>query len=65
MFERGQKVEKVDGYAWVGIVLGSFETFEGKLRVVVQQCDLYDGSGKKIAGGAIHIFSPQQLAVVA
>lgn len=50
----GDKVQKVRGYSWPGIVVAVFETLEGQTRVVVE-CTVSE------VRGALHIYSPEQL----
>lgn len=53
-FYPGDKVEKISGYKWPGIVVSSFLTLSGKRRYVVE-CTVPE------VKGALHIYSPQQL----
>ena len=50
----GEKVEKVKGYRWPGVVVAIFETTKGKLRYVVE-CTVPEVSG------ALHIYAPDQI----
>lgn len=50
----GDKVEKVSGYKWPGVVVAVFHTLAGDLRIVVE-CTV------KEVSGALHIYSIQQL----
>jgi hypothetical protein len=50
----GDKVEKVSGYKWPGIIVADFLTIKGQQRFVVE-CVCPD------VAGALHIFSPEQL----
>lgn len=53
----GDKVQKVKGYRWPGIVVSVFETTRGQLRCVVE-CTVPEVSG------ALHIYNFDQLEVV-
>ena len=53
----GDKVEKVSGYKWPGVILASFSTTRGEHRLVVE-CLVPE------VAGALHIFAPEQLRVV-
>lgn len=53
----GDKVEKVSGYRWPGVVVAVFETTQGKLRIVVE-CTVPE------VAGALHIYNPEQLQVL-
>ena len=53
----GDRVEKVTGYKWPGVVLASFSTTKGEHRVVVE-CLVPE------VAGALHIYSPDQLKIV-
>lgn len=50
----GDKVEKVSGYLWPGIVVAVFDTLAGKQRFVVE-CTVPE------VKGALHIYSREQL----
>jgi hypothetical protein len=50
----GDRVEKVKGYKWPGIVVATFSTLKGEQRLVVE-CTVPE------VAGALHIFSPDQL----
>ena len=54
MFKRGDKVEKIRGYKWPGIVIMTGQTLSGELRVVVE-CTVPE------VAGALHIYAPEQL----
>ena len=56
-FNLGDKVEKVSGYKWPGIVVAVFDTLAGERRVVVE-C-----TAPEVAG-ALHIYNEKQLAIV-
>ena len=53
----GQKVEKVSGYKWPGIVVAVFWTTSDDLRYVVE-CTVPE------VAGALHIYSDAQLTEV-
>jgi hypothetical protein len=53
-FQIGDVVEKVAGYRWPGVVVSTFDTIDGKPRVVVE-CTAPEVSG------ALHIYAPAQL----
>jgi len=53
----GDKVEKVSGYKWPGIVVSVFDTLSGERRVVVE-CTVAE------IAGALHIYNEKQLKVV-
>jgi len=53
----GDKVIKIRGYKWPGIIIMSGLTLQGELRFVVE-CTVPEVSG------ALHIYSPEQLTVV-
>jgi hypothetical protein len=53
----GDKVEKVVGYRWPGVVVAVFETTGGKVRYVVE-CTTPE------VAGALHIYNGEQLRVV-
>ena len=53
-FNLGDRVEKISGYKWPGIVLASFSTTTGMHRLVVE-CTAPD------VAGALHIYAPEQL----
>ena len=57
MFAVGDKVQKVNGYAWPGIVVSVFENLKGQTRIVVE-CTVPE------VAGALHIYSADQLAKV-
>jgi hypothetical protein len=52
----GDKVEKVSGYKWPGIVVSVFDTLDGQLRVVVE-CTTPE------VAGALHIYNEGQLRI--
>ena len=56
MWKVGDRVEKVSGYKWPGVVVSVFETLAGKTRVVVE-CTVPE------VAGALHIYAPDQLVV--
>ena len=53
----GDKVEKVSGYKWPGVVVSVFDTLAGERRVVVE-CTTPE------VAGALHIYNKNQLKVV-
>ncbi len=53
----GDRVEKVSGYKWPGVIVASFSTLRGEHRLVME-CTVPE------VAGALHIYSPEQLAVV-
>jgi hypothetical protein len=57
MFSIGDKVEKVSGYKWPGIVVAVFDTLKGERRVVVE-CTVPE------VAGALHIYNENQLTKV-
>jgi hypothetical protein len=54
----GDRVEKISGYKWPGVVVSVFDTLAGERRVVVE-CTVPEISG------ALHIYNEKQLQVVA
>ena len=54
MFNVGDKVEKVNGYQWPGVVVSVFNTLAGERRVVVE-CTVEE------VRGALHIYNEGQL----
>jgi len=56
-FKVGDKVEKVSGYKWPGIVVSVFDTLAGQRRVVVE-CTTPE------VAGALHIYNENQLVSV-
>jgi hypothetical protein len=53
----GDRVEKVSGYKWPGVIVSVFENMKGQPRIVVE-CTVPEVSG------ALHIYSPDQVRVV-
>lgn len=53
-FVEGDRVEKVSGYKWPGVVLCVFYTLKGEERIVVE-CTVPE------VAGALHIYNPNQL----
>lgn len=53
----GDRVDKISGYKWPGIVVSTFLTTHGQPRVVVE-CTVPE------VAGALHIYSPDQLRAV-
>lgn len=54
-FSVGQRVEKVSGYRWPGVIVSAFRTTAGQERYVVE-C-----TAPEVAG-ALHIYAPGRLA---
>ena len=50
----GDKVEKVSGYKWPGVVVAVFTTLSGETRIVVE-CTVPE------VAGALHIYNPSQI----
>lgn len=61
MYKDGDKVEKLSGYAYIGVVRSVFPTGSGAIRLVVEMNinNLPDGG----PSGMLHIFSPNQMGV--
>ena len=55
-FEIGDKVEKLSGYKYPGVVVAKFRTTAGKIRYVVE-CTAPD------CQGMLHIFNAAQLSM--
>ncbi len=53
----GDKVEKVKGYRWPGVIVADFQNYKGERRLVVE-CRHPD------IMGALHIYNEAQLKVV-
>lgn len=53
----GDRVEKVSGYKWPGVVVAVFNTLAGETRIVVE-CTAAE------VAGALHIYNETQLKVV-
>lgn len=53
----GDRVIKVTGYKWPGVIVSSFSTLEGRPRYVVE-CTVPE------VAGALHIYAPEQIVVV-
>lgn len=53
-FNLGQRVEKVRGYKWPGVVVAQFTNIEGQIRYVVE-CTIPE------VEGALHIYSETDL----
>lgn len=51
----GDRVQKIRGYRWPGIVVAVFDTLAGERRIVVE-CTVPD------VAGALHIYNPEQVA---
>jgi hypothetical protein len=56
-FKVGDRVEKVSGYKWPGVVVSAFDTLSGERRVVVE-CTVAE------IAGALHIYNEKQLTLV-
>ena len=57
LFAVGDKVEKVSGYKWPGVVVSVFNTLSGERRVVVE-CTIAE------IAGALHIYNEKQLKIM-
>lgn len=57
MLKVGDRVRKIKGYWWPGVVVAVFDTLSGARRVVVE-CTVVEVSG------ALHIYNEDQLVVV-
>jgi hypothetical protein len=57
VLEVGDRVEKITGYKWPGIVVAVFNTLDGKPRAVVE-CTVPE------VAGALHIYNPEQLQIL-
>lgn len=53
----GDRVEKVKGYKWPGVIVASFRTLKGEQRIVVE-CTVPE------VAGALHIYSPNDVRVI-
>lgn len=53
----GDKVQKIRGYKWPGVVVAVFYTLSGHRRIVVE-CIIEEVSG------ALHIYNPDQVEVI-
>ena len=56
----GDKVRKIKGYQFKGIVVAVFQNSKGQVRVVVE----HEGSQTESSGGMLHIFNTNQLQVI-
>jgi hypothetical protein len=56
-FKLGDRVEKVSGYKWPGVIVSVFDTLSGERRVVVE-CTVAE------IAGALHIYNEKQLTLV-
>jgi hypothetical protein len=56
-FKVGDKVEKVSGYKWPGVIVSVFDTLTGERRVVVE-CTVPE------IAGALHIYNEKQLKIL-
>jgi hypothetical protein len=54
----GDRVEKLRGYKWPGVVVAVFKTLAGENRIVVE-CTVRE------VAGALHIYSPEQVYCLA
>ena len=50
----GDRVEKLRGYKWPGVIVAIFSTLDGELRIVVE-CTVPE------VAGALHIYNPEQV----
>jgi hypothetical protein len=50
----GDRVRKIKGYQWPGIIVADFTNLAGQRRIVVE-CTVPE------VAGALHIYSPEQL----
>jgi len=57
LFAVGDRVEKVSGYKWPGVVVSVFDTLSGERRLVVE-CTVPE------IVGALHIYNENQLKAV-
>jgi hypothetical protein len=55
-FNVGDKVNKLRGYKWPGVVVARFQTLGGDTRYVVE-CTVPE------VAGALHIYSPSDLVL--
>lgn len=53
----GDRVEKVSGYQWPGVIIMIGRTTAGKERIVVE-CTVPE------VAGALHIYAPEQVRIV-
>ena len=53
----GDRVQKVKGYKWPGIIVAAFQTLSGQTRYVVE-CTVPE------VAGALHIYAPDQIVKV-
>lgn len=53
----GDRVEKIKGYKWPGIVIMTGYTLAGEFRVCVE-CTVPE------VAGALHIYAPEQLRLI-
>lgn len=57
MFKIGDKVEKISGYKWPGVIVSKFKTLNDKTRYVVE-CTVEE------VKGALHIYSEEQIKLI-
>jgi hypothetical protein len=57
MFSPGDRVRKVKGYTYEGVVVAIFRKLDGQTRLVVE----VDGEA---CNGLLHIFSPEQMELL-
>lgn len=55
MLKVGDKVQRIKGYTWPGVVVAVFNNLKGDTRIVVE-CTVPE------VAGALHIYNPEQLA---
>lgn len=53
----GDKVQKIKGYRWPGVIVADFTTLSGQRRLVVE-CTA------EAVAGALHIYNEDQLELV-
>jgi len=56
----GDKITKIKGYAFDGVVVAVFKNTKGQIRIVAEHL----GSQTDESGGMLHIFSDTQLKKV-
>ena len=55
---KGDRVQKIKGYRWPGVVVSAFQTLNGEWRYAVE-CTTPD------VQGALHIYNREQLEIIA